>query len=128
VGRRGSGAGVPGAVRADDRDSGAQDAAAAVDGSGGGEEGLAALLQHAVLEPQLLGQRQHHGRRGGAAGAYVSPGAGAGGRAHRCQLPAAAHGSDRRHGRVAGHVGERLPGRCCRYVVYTRVKVKEFWS
>uniref|UniRef100_A0A0E0D1E2 Uncharacterized protein n=1 Tax=Oryza meridionalis TaxID=40149 RepID=A0A0E0D1E2_9ORYZ len=113
VGRRRPGVRVAGAVRADDGDGGAEDAAAAVGGAGAGEgeERLEALLQHALLEPQLLGQREHHGRRGGAAGADVPAGARGGGGAHRRQLPAAAHGGDRRHGRAAGGVGERLLGR-----------------
>ncbi|KAG2540467.1 hypothetical protein PVAP13_9NG557000 [Panicum virgatum] len=98
------------------RDRSAQSAAAAVGRAGDGEEeGLAALLQHAVLEPQLLGQREHDGRRGGAAGADVPAGAGGGRGADRRRLPAAAHGGDRRYGRAAGDVGERLPSRCCRH-------------
>jgi hypothetical protein len=115
VGHRGAGARVPRAVRAHDGDGGAPGAPAAVDGDGGGrEQGLAALHEHGILEPQLLGQRQHDGRRGGAAGADVPTGVGRGGSPDRRQLPAAAHGRDRRHGRDAGRLDERLLGRCCR--------------
>ncbi|KAG2551639.1 hypothetical protein PVAP13_9KG409001 [Panicum virgatum] len=116
VGRRGAGARVPGAVRAHGGVGGANGAAAAVDGGAGeGEQGLEALPEHAVLEPQLLGQREHDGWGGGAAGADVPAGARRGGGPDRRQLPAAAHGGDRRHGRAAGGLGERLPGRCCRH-------------
>ena len=112
LGGRGAGGGGAGAVLGDGGGGGAEDPTgemADATGDEDEEERLEPLLQHALLEPQLLGQRQHHGRGGEEPAEDVPLGAAGRGGDDVSGLSGAVV---RRHGlprRFAGRLGPRLP-------------------